>query len=278
MLCAGQDAGRLSAGQQARCCARRPRSCCQQVPSDGTIRHLHRMIRAALQDAVIDGLIPDNPARNLRLAHRYRPRFTPLTGAEAKLLLKTAKSDRLYALYAVALALGLRRGEALGLRWEDIDLVEGVIFVRQTLQRLGGQLVFGPVKSDESERVIALPAPCLAALRQHRVSQNAERQSVGKDWKDSGLVFTTGIGTPIEPRNLNRHFVRLLDHAGLRRIRFHDLRHSCATLLYEQGVPIEKIQDILGHSSPTITKLIYVEVTRQSQRSSVDKLGFLFDA
>ncbi|MEV0809365.1 hypothetical protein [Micromonospora sp. NPDC050200] len=106
----GKDAGRLSAGQQARCCARRPRSCCQQVPSDGTIRHLHRMIRAALQDAVIDGLIPDNPARNLRLAHRYRPRFTPLTGAEAKLLLKTAKSDRLYALYAVALALGLRRG------------------------------------------------------------------------------------------------------------------------------------------------------------------------
>ena len=89
------------------------------------------------------------------------------------------------------------------------------------------------------------------------------------------MVFTTGIGTPIEPRNLNRHFVRLLDHARLRRIRFHDLRRSCATLLYEQGVPIEKIQDILGHSSPTITKLIYVEVTRQSQRSSVDKLGFL---
>ncbi|WP_130332571.1 tyrosine-type recombinase/integrase [Micromonospora kangleipakensis] len=174
--------------------------------------------------------------------------------------------------------LGLRRGEALGLRWEDVDLVEGIIFVRQTLQRLGGQLVFGPVKSDESERIIALPVPCLTALRQHRVAQDAERKIAGKDWKDSGLIFTTGIGTPIEPRNLNRHFGRLLDRAGLRRIRSHDLRHSCATLLYEQGVPIEKIQDILGHSSPTITKLIYVEVTRQSQRSSVDKLGFLFDA
>lgn len=85
-------------------------------------------------------------------------------------------------------------------------------------------------------------------------------------------------GTPIEPRNLNRHFVRLLERAELRRIRFHDLRHSCATLLYEQGVPIEKIQDVLGHSSPTITKLIYVEVTRQAQRSTTDKLGYLFDA
>ncbi|WP_372495080.1 tyrosine-type recombinase/integrase [Micromonospora phytophila] len=96
----------------------------------------------------------------------------------------------------------------------------------------------------------------MGKARLERAAQNAERKSAGKDWKDSGLVFTTGIGTPIEPRNLNRHFERLLDRAGLRRIRFHDLRHSCATLLYEQGVPIEKIQDILGHSSPTITKLI----------------------
>ena len=236
------------------------------------------MIRAALQDAVVDGLISENPARNLRLAHRYRPRFSPLTGDEAKLLLKAARSDRLFALYAVALALGLRRGEALGLRWQDVDLVDGVIFVRQSLQRLGGRLVFGPVESDESERVIGLPAPCLAALREHKIRQEAERKVTGERWQDFGLVFTTGHGTPIEPRNLNRHFVRLLDAAGLRRVRFHDLRHSCATLLDEQGVPIEKIQDVLGHSSPTITKLIYVEVTRQAQRSTTDKLGYLFDA
>ena len=94
--------------------------------------------------------------------------------------------------------------------------------------------------------MITLPTPCLAALRQHRESQSAERRTVGKDWRESGLIFTTTIGTPIEPRNLNRHFVRLLDRAGLRHARFHDLRHSCATLLYEQGVPIEKIQDVLG--------------------------------
>jgi integrase len=274
----GKDVARVAAGQAARCCARKPRQCCESYPSDGTVRHLHRMIRVALQDAVIDGLIAENPARNLRLSHRYRPRFTPLTSAEAKLLLKTARHDRLYALYAVALALGLRRGEALGLRWEDVDLVDGFLFVRQTLQRLGGKLVFGPVKSDESERIIALPDACLTALRGHRDTQRAERRTAGRDWKESSLVFTTSIGTAIEPRNLNRHFTRLLDRAGLRRIRFHDLRHSCATLLYEQGVEIEKIQDILGHSSPTITKLIYVEVTRQAQRSTADKLGYLFDA
>ena len=115
-------------------------------------------------------------------------------------------------------------------------------------------------------------------MRRHRVTQNAERTTKGRDWVESGLVFTSSIGTPIEPRNLNRHFVGLLDKAGVRHIRFHDLRHSCATLLYEQGVEIDKIQDILGHSSPTITKQIYVEVTRESQRATADKLDYLFEA
>lgn len=91
------------------------------------------------------------------------------------------------------------------------------------------------------------------------------------------MVFTTGLGTPIEPRNLHRHFVRLCEKAGVRRIRFHDLRHSCATLLYEQGVPLENIQDVLGHSSPTITKMIYIEVTKKIQRDAVDRLDYLFD-
>jgi hypothetical protein len=150
--------------------------------------------------------------------------------------------------------------------------------VRSQPNRGQSQLVVGRVKSDDSERVIGLPEPCIAALRQHQVAQNAERKLKGKDWQETGFVFTTGIGTPIEPRNVNRHFVGLLEKAGLRRIRFHDLRHSCATLLYEQGVEIDKIQDILGHSSSTITKLIYVEVTKQSQRSTADKLGYLFDA
>jgi integrase len=91
------------------------------------------------------------------------------------------------------------------------------------------------------------------------------------------MVFTTDIGTPIEPRNLNRHLDRLCERAGVRRIRFHDLRHSCATILYDLGVPIEQIQDVLGHSSPTITKTIYVEATRKVQQDAVDRLGFLFD-
>ncbi|WP_345637162.1 tyrosine-type recombinase/integrase [Rugosimonospora acidiphila] len=125
--------------------------------------------------------------------------------------------------------------------------------------------------------VVALPAPLVQALRQHKEAQATERERAGKSWKDHDLVFPTAIGTPMDPRNLNRHFADLCDRAGVRRVRFHDLRHSCATLLDEQGVKIENIQDVLGHSSPTITKTLYVDPTDKVRRGAVDKLAFLFD-
>lgn len=196
---------------------------------------------------------------------------------EARSFLAAAREDRLYALYAVALSLGLRRGEALGLRWSEVDLERGVIRVRQALHRVNRRLEFGPVKSDGSERAVAVPAACKSALERHRELQGQERAAAGAAWTDHGLVFTTKIGTPIDPRNVNRNFAELCDSAELRRIRFHDLRHSCATLLYEQGVPIENIQGVLGHSSPTITKLIYVEITERVQRGAVDRPDYLFD-
>jgi integrase len=261
----------------ARCCAKTPRQCCNAVLADGSIRAIHRLLRVALQDAIAEGILVTNVAKNLRLGHRYRPQVSAWSAAEARLFLKTARQDRLYALYAVALSLGLRRGEALGLRWEDVDLEEGVIRVRQALHRVEGKLQFGPVKSDGSERAVAVPAPCLAALRRHKAHQDEEAEAADKTWNKLGLVFTTGVGTPIEPRNINRHFARLTALAGVRTIRFHDLRHSCATLLYEQGVSVDNIQDVLGHSSPTITKMIYIEVSREVQRGAVDRLGHLFE-
>lgn len=273
----GKDAKRVERGQPARCCARKPRQCCGSFLSDGSVRYAHRLLRAALEDAVVEELIATNPAKSLRISHRYRPKFTPWSADEAKRFLKTAREDRWYALYAVALALGLRRGEALALRWSDVDLVDGVLHVRQTLQRTAGKLRFGPVKTDGSERTVAIPAPLVEVLRRHRAIQASEREAAGNTWREYGLVFTTKIGTPIEPRNLNRHFERLCERAGVRRIRVHDLRHSCATLLYDQGVPIERIQDVLGHSSPTVTKSIYVEATRRVQQDAVERLGFLFD-
>jgi integrase len=271
----GKDARRPES--KRRCCARKPRECCEAYLGDGTVRYIHRVLRVALQDAILDGLLTQNVAKNLRLNFKYRPRFTPLTADEARAVLKAARGDRLYALYAVALAVGLRRGEALGLRRSDVNLDRAILHVRQAVHRVDGALTIGPVKTADSERSLALPAPLVQALRDHLDAQAAERERVGKAWKDHDLLFPTTIGTPMDPRNLNRHFAALCDAAGVRRVRFHDLRHSCATLLYEQGVKIENIQDVLGHSSPTITKTLYVDPTDKVLRDAVDKLGFLFD-
>ena len=248
----------------ARCCALSPPQCCRAVLSDGTIRAVHRLFRTVLQDAVSeDGILGENVARNLRLNYRYRPKFEPWSTDEARLFLRSVRTHRLGALFTAALLLGLRRGEALGLAWRDVDLDQGVLQVRQALQRAGGQLRLGPVKSDGSARFVAIPAPCVTALRDRRDSQSEERWRSGPRWTETGLVFTTLHGAPIQPANVNKLFGTLCDQAGVRRIRFHDLRHSCATLLYELGVPIENIQDILGHSSPVITKVLYVGARRR---------------
>ena len=262
----------------ARCCALVPQECCRSVLSDGTIRAAHRLLRTALQDAVtVDNILAENVARNLRLNYRYRPRFEAWSAAEARSFLRVAGDHRLGALFTAALLLGLRRGEALGLAWTDVDLDRGVLRVRQALQRAGGVLRLGPVKSDGSARFVAMPGPCVEAFRRHRASHEAERQVAGAKWDESGLVFTTPLGTPIEPANVNKVFASLCDRSGIRRIRFHDLRHSCATLLYELGVPIENIQDVLGHSTPVITKLLYVDGTEKMQRAAADRLGSLFE-
>ena len=134
--------------------------------------------------------------------------------------------DRLYALYAVALAIGLRRGEALGVRWSDIAFGEAVLTVRQAVHRVDGQLTVGPVKTVDSERAVALPKSLVSALMAPRDAQAAQRATAGARWTDHDLVFPTTIGTPMDPRNLNRHFAALCDRAGVRRVRFHDLRHS----------------------------------------------------
>ncbi len=260
----------------ARCCAKTPPECCGEFLADGTIRYAHRVLRVALQDAFLEGLVTQNVAKNLRLNHRYRPHFTPWTSGEAREFLEAARGGRLYALYVLALMLGLRKGELLGLRWSDIDLDRGVLRVRTSLQRVNGQLRLGPVKTDSSARVVAMSASCVRVLRGHKERQDTERDAAGRTWTDHDLVFASARGTPLEPRNVTRQFDALCRRAGLRRIRFHDLRHTCATLLYEQGVTIDNIQNVLGHSSPTITKMIYVEVTEIIQRGAADRLDHLF--
>jgi integrase len=204
-----------------------------------------------------------------------RPEIDPLTLEQAKRFLEAARGERLEALYATVLMLGLRRGEILGLRWEDIDLDARTLRVAQALQRADGRLRIVEPKSDRSRRVLALPESVVASLRGHRVRQLEERLAAGSGWQNTGLVFASIAGKPLDPQNMSRHFRRLLRKAGLKMFRFHDLRHSAASFLLAQGAHPRAIMELLGHSQSSLTMNTYSHVMPAMMRDLADKMDSL---
>ncbi|MCS7484416.1 tyrosine-type recombinase/integrase [Umezawaea endophytica] len=275
----GKDAARAATRNgKAQCCAKAKPECCKAYLSSSSIRHLLRVMRAALQDAVDEDLLARNVARLVQLTVTDGHKVRAFTAEEARRLLTAAREHRLYALWAVALAVGLRRGESLGLSWDDVDLVNQRLTVRQALHRVDRQLKLEDVKTEGSNATIPLPTPLVRVLQAHRKRQLEERFEAGKAWRESGLVFTTKLGGPIEPRNVNRMFGVLCTKAKVRQVRVHDLRHSCATLLFTMGVEAATVQRILRHSSITVTTGTYVEVIERVQRDALDTMGTFFDA
>ncbi|WP_028478154.1 site-specific integrase [Nocardia sp. CNY236] len=268
-----KDAKRAEKGK-ARCCARTPAACCEQFPSTGTLRTILRVLRAAVQDAVEDDLLARNVTKQVKMPAGRVRKEKPWSEDEALRFLDTAKDHPLYALWSVALAIGLRRGEALGLRWTDVDLTGGTIDISQALYRVGGRLDLFDVKTEGSEATVPLPPRLLELLRQHQRDQLQD--VVVSAANRLGLVFTTTKGTPLEPRNVNRAFTELVKKAGVRPIRLHDLRHSCATLLFAQGVEAATVQRILRHSSISTTTSIYMDVIERVQREAVAGMDGLF--
>jgi integrase len=268
--------GRDAARQSPRCCAKPGPQCCKSALSASSIRHVLRVLRAALQDAVDEEMLSRNVARLVQLRVTDDRRVRSFTRDEALRFLQAAEHHRLYALWAVALSMGLRRGEALGLAWADVDLDGGRLTVRQALHRVDGQLRLDPVKTDASVAVLPIPAPLVSILTAHRRRQREERIAAGSDWHDTGLVFTTAHGGFIEPRNANRMFHNVCAKANVPQLRVHDLRHSCATLLFTMGVQPATVQRILRHSSITVTTGTYVEVIEAVQRDALDSMGSLF--
>ncbi|CAM5633036.1 Site-specific integrase OS=Streptomyces tendae OX=1932 GN=GUR47_26175 PE=4 SV=1 [Streptomyces tendae] len=239
-----------------------------------TVTYVHSVLKSALEHAVREDELPRNVARNVKATAPRPRRFRPFTAAEARQFLAAARADRLHALYALALRTGLRKGELLGLRWEDLDLNGGTVTIRRSLQRTRtGGLITLPTKTLASERRIALPTECLYSLKEHKERQDEECTTAGPEWNNSGLVFTTSTGGPLDPANLTRRFCSFLDRAQLRRIRFHDLRHSTATLLLEQGVDLVVIKELLGHAHIGVTAGVYAHVRLRLQRQAIDTLG-----
>ncbi|CAL9670290.1 Tyrosine recombinase XerC [Streptomyces sp. enrichment culture] len=254
------------------CCA--IGQCCGKRLSPLTVTYVHAVLKSALEHAVREDELPRNVARNVKTTTPRPRRFQPLTAAEARQFLQAAADDRLHALYELALRTGLRKGELLGLHWEDLDLDRGTATIHRSLQRTRTQgLTVLNTKTLASERRIALPTECIASLKIHQERQQEKRQAAGTGWTDNGLVFTTPKGKPLDPTNLTRRFRRLLHKAELRTIRFHDLRHSTATLLLEQGVDLIVIKELLGHAHIGVTAGVYAHVRLRLQRQAIDTLG-----
>ncbi|MYS33870.1 phage integrase family protein [Streptomyces sp. KhCrAH-43] len=172
---------------------------------------------------------------------------------------------------------GLRRGEVLALTWSDVDLNAGQLRVRRNLQRIKRELLFGTPKTARSIRTVSLPKRCVDALHEHRVTQEQERKVAGPKWKPlehqpGGLIPTTSTGRATDPRSLNRMLTLLCAKARVRRVRVHDLRHTCASLLLAQGVDARIIMETLGHSTITMTLDTYAHVMQTTLRAAADRM------
>lgn len=238
-----------------------------------SVRRIHAVLRRALTVAVRWGLISTNPATLVDPPSVTTKQITPYSVAEARQLLEYAAQDRLEARWVIALTLGLRQGETLGLGWQHVDFDRRLLHIERALQRQpDGSLALLRTKTERSKRIIPMPPSVVAALHRRQVLQQADRDILGAEWHDSDLVFTTQLGTPIHPRNDYRAFQRLIQKAGLRRVRLHDLRHTSASLLLAQGVAARVVMEILGHSQISVTLDTYTHVDPELNREATDRL------
>lgn len=243
--------------------------------SPRSVAYLHAIIRSALSRAERQGTIGHNPCRRVEPPRSKRPEIQPLTLDEATRFLTVAATDRLAALWTLALNTGLRQGELLGLRWQDVDSERGTLTVAQTIQVIDGAIQTGRGKSDKARRTIPIPGPAATLLRHWKARQAEERLRAGVAWADHGLVFTSTVGTPLFPRNVSRRFHQLLDAAEIDRRGMHTTRHTTATLLLAANEHPKVVQELLGHSQISLTLDTYSHVMPGMRQAAADKLEAL---
>jgi len=235
----------------------------------GTVRQLHAVLHRALKQATLWNLAARNVADAVTAPKPRRLEMETLSPEQARQFLEQVQGERLEALFVLALTTGMRQGELLGLRWGDLDLDSGTLRVQRSLQRTKEGFSFAEPKTGRSRRRIELTERAKLALRRHRVTQAEERLQLGPAWQDPTLVFTNTVGGPLDGTRLLRgSFYPLLERADLPRIRFHDLRHTAATLLLGQGQHPKIVSEMLGHSNISITLDTYSHVTPTMQKQA----------
>lgn len=236
-----------------------------------TVRNARKVLSAALTNAMREEIVSRNVARLVKLRAGTRSEITPWTPAEAGRFLDAAKRDPLYPAFYLLIVYGLRRGEVLGLRWQDIDWDNKQVHVRQQLQQIRNELQIGDIKTDAGKRTLPLIPAVRDVLSRHRDIEQVVHVDNRTSMAD--LAFLSSTGTPIWPRNFARRFHIIREGAGLRRIKLHHIRHSTATLLKNLGVADRDIQLILGHAHVTTTQQIYQHGNSDGQRDALDRIA-----
>jgi integrase len=234
--------------------------------SSRTVQYVHVTLHKALKQAVMDGLIPRNATEAVKPPQVRREEMRPLAPEQVKVMFRATRDDRREALYVLAVTTGLRQGELLGLKWEDVDLEAGTLQVRRTLATAKGGPQLTAPKTKGSRRTVRLTQSAVNALRNHLKRQLEEIDRAGSLWRENGLIFASETGDPLDRRYVTTHrFKPLLKRAGLPQIRFHDLRHTCATLLLGRNVNPKIVSEMLGHASIAITLDTYSHVLPNMQ-------------
>ena len=247
--------------------------------SAGRIEDIHRVFHAALEQARREKLIVVNACTDVQLPRQEEKEITPLAPEQAKLLLQKVKEHRLEMLLTLALVTGMREGELLALRWSDIDFEAEALQVRRTVQYITGYgFVENEPKTAKGRRKIVLPHFVVHALTLHHIKFLKKSTEVGADWQEYNLVFPGNNGKFMHAETLRRRFKKVLVEADLPLVKFHDLRHSAATLLLSMGVPPKVVQEILGHSNISITMNVYTHVLPSMQKEAMDKMERFFDS
>lgn len=234
-----------------------------------TIRYIHSVLHVALEQALRNGFLIRNPAHGAILPRQDHKETQVLNEDQVNQFLIAIKDSRLKTLYHLALSTGMRQGELLGLKWSDLDWNSATLRIRRQLQCIVGKgLVFGDLKTHSSLRTIKLGNYVLNELREQKLRQKTEIEWAGRQWKDNDLIFPTSIGTPVNSSNLVKDFKKILTRSGLPNIRFHDLRHTAATLMISHGVPVHVVSKILGHSNVSVTLNIYTHSNTDMQEQA----------
>jgi integrase len=244
-----------------------------------SVIHLRNTLRNAFNRAMRLNLLERSPVAQVEVPRLPDTSVVPLSAPESERLLECARENRLHAFYVLALTIGARRGELLGLKWTDVDLASGRLTIIRALQRVEKQgLQITETKTPKAKRTVRLPKFAISALRTHHKQQLEERLISGPDWNnDHDLIFTNRDGQPLEPITLHRNFKALLKRAGLpASTRVHDLRHTAATFLLSRGVPLKLVQEILGHSSLAVTERFYAHFADEMKQQAADIMDAVF--